>query len=239
MSSLIEIEGLRKTYGAFTLAIDRFRLDEGEVVCLLGRNGAGKSTLLDLVLGERDADAGSVLLFGMHARTHGVETKRRIGFVIDDAGFCSKLSVHEAARVCSLAYPTWNAALVDELLERFKIDAHATFEQLSRGMKVKADLALALGHQPDLLILDEITSGLDIVSRGEVLDTVRTYVEKAPQRGALASTHLANDVKRLGARVELLLNGSLAAHACDFDPDDPLFECEVERILAFPEGDRP
>ena len=209
LSRLIEIENLKKAYGSFVLSVEGFSLYAGEVVGVVGRNGAGKSTFLDLILGERSKDAGLVSLFNGEMEPCEIDAKRRIGFVVDNSGFDGRFSLREAGRVLSYIYDTWDENLFFDLLDRFSLDSDAQLNSLSRGMMIKGQLSLTLAHHPQLLILDEITSGLDPVSRLEILGILKAYILADSNRGAIYTTHITDDLKVFADRVMLLDAGEV------------------------------
>lgn len=206
---LIGIQNLKKAYGSFELSVESFSLYAGEVVGVVGRNGAGKSTFLDLILGERSGDAGSVSLFGGEYAPCEMGAKRRMGFVVDDSGFDERFTLREAGHVASCIYDNWDEGFFSELLEKFSLGQDAQLDSFSRGMAIKGQLSLALAHRPQLLILDEITSGLDPVSRLEILGILRAYILADSNRGAIYTTHITDDLKVFADRVMLLDAGEV------------------------------
>lgn len=192
-----------------TLHINSLTVHPGETVGIIGKNGAGKSTLLDLLLNERERDSGTVSLFGLDNKSHEIEVKQRIGFVIDEAGFNEKFSLKEAGRVLSHIYPSWDHWYYCRLLDGFGLDPCMSFSELSKGMSIKGRLALAMAHRPELLILDEVTSGLDPVSRIEILHILKAYVEEDARRGLVYSTHITDDLKQLSSKIVFIDKGSI------------------------------
>lgn len=232
MSILLSVEGLVKKYPDFTLSIDSLTVLEGEAFGIIGRNGSGKSTFLDLVLGERKRNAGKIDLFGLdNVRDEGY-IKSNIGFVVDDAGFFDKFSLKDAAAVLNLIYKSWDGLLFHDILAKFNLDSRMKFDDLSRGMLIKSNLALALAHRPRLLILDEITSGLDPVSRIEVLELLRDYLDEDTTRGVIFSTHITDDLKRLADRVGFLDAGQFVL----IERVDTFADCSIDDLMVEYEG---
>lgn len=205
--------GFAKSRGGFVLSIDALSLRSGERMGIVGRNGAGKSTLFDLILNECGRDAGSITLFGRDNRNDEVEIKQNLGFVIDKAGFDERFSLREAGRIFSCLYRDWDGEYYLGLLEQFELSERARFKELSRGMSVKAQLALALAHRPRLLVLDEVTSGIDPVSRARLVGTIKRYLDEDASRGLLFSTHITDDLRLLSSSVLILERGSVVSLA--------------------------
>lgn len=209
MAKLLDIQRLMKRYANFELYIESLTVNSGETLGIVGRNGAGKSTLLDLIMNERARDSGLVKIFGLDNVDREIEIKRRIGFVLDEAAFSDRFSLKQAGRVLSFIYPSWDSGYYQELLNSFGLDACMVFSELSKGMSTKSRLALAMAHRPDLLLLDEITSGLDPVSRMEILNILKSYVESDGKRGIVYTTHITDDLRQMSSRVAFIDDGSL------------------------------
>lgn len=207
MSALLDVRDLVKEYPNFRFNVSELTVYPGDTLGIVGKNGAGKSTLLDLILNERERDSGTVSIFGLDNKSHEINIKQRIGFVIDEAGFNEKFSLEEAGRVLSHIYSSWDRLYYCELLDKFDLDPNMSFAELSRGMLIKGKLALAMAHRPELLILDEITSGLDPVSRIEILRILRAYVERNTSRGLVYSTHVTDDLRQLSSKVLFIDKG--------------------------------
>ena len=162
----IEIKGLRKQYGGFTLGGLDFTLPEGCITGLVGENGAGKSTLLRLIVGMTRPDAGELRVLGAPVGGEAFRALREdIGYVPDETYFPEMLTPRDVGAVLSRAYSRWDAASYAALLERFALPVRKPVRELSRGMKMKLSLAAALAHRPRLLVLDE---ALDALSKGLV-----------------------------------------------------------------------
>ena len=168
--SLLEINGLCKRYPTFFLDGISLKIDGGCVTGLIGRNGAGKTTLIKSMLNLVHPTSGSVRIFGMELTKHETEIKQRIGYASGSVGYYRRKKLKDIAKVTRTFYRNWDDGLYRTYLSRFSLDENKTPDQLSEGMKVKFNLALALSHRAELLILDEPTSGLDPVSRDELLE---------------------------------------------------------------------
>jgi ABC-2 type transport system ATP-binding protein len=205
----IRTVNLTKRYGKET-AVDAFSLTVpyGSIYALLGRNGAGKTTTIQMLLGLVEPTSGEVAILGMNPFTRGVEVKQRVGYVGENQRMYEWMTVAEMLRFVAGFYAVWNGELERHLLTRFQLDPQKTLKQLSRGMKAKVALMLALCHDPDVLILDECTSGLDVVVRREFLETVIDLVQ-CEGKTTLFSTHLVDEVERIADWVGLMDEGRL------------------------------
>ena len=206
MNDLIKARGLTKSYGGTTVldSVD-ITVPAGSIVGFVGANGAGKTCTIRALLGLMPLDSGSVELFGEplgdSAHDEGiVRAKRRIGVVLDTYPFIGDLTVKAVGDVVKAAYPTWRACLFEDLLQRFELDPQRKVKDLSRGMGMKLTLAFALSHNPELLVLDEATAGLDPIARDEVLDLLRDFMAEG-ERGILMSTHITSDLEKIADEV--------------------------------------
>ena len=202
MNDLIKARGLTKSYGGTTVldSVD-ITVPAGTIVGFVGANGAGKTCTIRALLGLMPPDSGSVELFGEPLGASAgdeaaVRAKRRIGVVLDTCPFIGDLSVKTAGDVVKAAYPTWRAGLFEDLLRRFELDPKRKVKDLSRGMGMKLQLACALAHEPELLVLDEATAGLDPLARDEVLDILRGFVSDEAH-GVLLSSHITTDLEKI------------------------------------------
>ena len=201
----LQIEGLCKKYPAFRLEDVSFYVPRGKVMGLIGRNGAGKTTTLKALLHIVQPDAGKIKLLGMDMATQELDIRRRIGYVSGTAGYYPRKRLGQITAVTRAFYPDWDAAAYAQYLRRFALDETKRVCELSEGMKVKFQLALALSHKAEVLILDEPTSGLDPVSRDELLEI---FLQLAGQGVTiLFSTHITSDLEHCADAVTLLQNG--------------------------------
>lgn len=204
---VIEVTSLSHRYGR-TRAVDdlSFRVHAGEVVGLLGHNGSGKTTTVRCLLGLLSPTAGQARVFGLDARRHGVEIRRRAGYVPEDWHAHGWMTVREMLWFVSQFHPTWDAGLEAELAARLELPLQERLRELSRGTRAKATLAAAVAFRPEALILDDPTSGLDALVRREVLEHV---IELAADggRAVLFSSHVLDEVERLADRVIILVGG--------------------------------
>ena len=162
---ILKIEGLCKQYPAFSLKNVTFSMESGTVMGFIGRNGAGKTTTLKSMLRLVHPDAGHVEICGMDAAEQELAVKAQIGFVTGSAAYYPRKRLAQLTAATRRFYPNWDEARYQDCLRRFALDEGKRVSELSEGMKVKYQLALAMSHHAKLLILDEPTSGLDPAAR--------------------------------------------------------------------------
>lgn len=212
-ASMIDIRRLTRRFGA-TTALDEVTLTvpRGGVFGLIGENGAGKTTLIKHVLGMYRAEAGSVAVFGLDPVAHPVETLGRIGYLSEDRDLPDWMRVAELMRYTQAFFPRWDEKYAEELRQAFDLNPNAKIRTLSRGQRARAGLLAALAHRPDLLVLDEPSSGLDPVVRRDILSAIiRTIAEEG--RTVLFSSHLLDEVERVADRVAIMHRGRLVLSA--------------------------
>ena len=205
----LSVTGVTKRYDSgFTLDDVTFDLPSGYIMGLIGPNGAGKSTLIKLVLNMIRRDAGAIQVLGLDAITQEERVKAEVGVVFDGSYFMETWSVSQVERVMAPMYPAWNKTVFDGYLRRFDLDRGKKVKELSRGMRTKLMLAVALSHDAKLLILDEPTSGLDVLSRDELMDILHAYIEDG-RHAVLLSTHITADLERGADFITYITGGRL------------------------------
>lgn len=213
---VIDIRGLGRHFGRKeALAGVDFALKRGTVVGLIGVNGAGKTTLIKHALGLLRAERGSVRVFGLDPVADPVGVLSRVGYLSEEGDLPDWMRVWELMRYCRGMYADWDQVYADGLCESFGLGGGEKLKNLSKGQRARAGLAAALAHRPELLILDEPSSGLDPVVRRDILGAViRTVADEG--RSVLFSSHLLNEVERVADEVVLIDRGRvLAAGPCD------------------------
>ena len=208
----IDVAGLVKRFGTRAVldSID-LRVPRGQVIGLLGLNGSGKSTLIKCLLGLLKADEGSATVLGTDAWQLADREKARIGYVPQEATLYPWLTVRQTVAYVSSFYSRWDRAWGEELLRRWDLPLGHRVGPLSVGQKQKLALVLALGHRPELLILDEPVASLDPVARRWFLETVlETAADGAGT--VLFSTHITSDLERVASHVALLREGKVMFH---------------------------
>jgi ABC-2 type transport system ATP-binding protein len=209
----IEVRGLCKRFGK-RAAVDNlsFEVPTGSVCGFLGRNGAGKSTTLRMLMNLTDPSAGDALLLGLDSRAHHTELMSRVGYVAEAPILYNWMTVRELVRFTSRFYEKWNAPAVDELLRRFGVDERQKVRHLSRGTHAQLALALAMGNDPELLILDEPATGLDVLVRRDFLESIIQIVQQEG-RTVLLSSHLVHEVERVADQIVVIEEGRLLVSA--------------------------
>jgi ABC-2 type transport system ATP-binding protein len=204
-ADLVSVEDLIVRRGSFTLKIPGWRLAPGQVIGLVGPNGAGKTTLLETLAGLRQAHGGMVRVFDRTPWRDPVHVRSALGFMSDDLPVFD-MRIGPLLRLISGYYATWDGELVEDLLERFKIDPRQKARQLSKGQGTRLRLITAMAFRPRVLLLDEPASGLDLAGRRALLEMVLDVV-RDPARSVVISSHMLGDVERISDRLLVLENG--------------------------------
>jgi len=198
MNNILEVRELCKRYGSFALDNVSFEVPQGYIMGFVGPNGAGKTTTIKLILGMIRLDSGSV----------SVPSQEQIGVVMDAPFYVGDWTLNGVESAISPFYQNWNAGKFSEYLKKFGLGAKKKVKELSRGMKVKLQIAAALSHDAKLLILDEPTSGLDPVARDEICDLLREFVTD-DGRSVLFSTHITTDLEKTADYTTFILDGRI------------------------------
>lgn len=201
----IEIRNLNKSYPGFELRNLNLTLPSGCIMGLVGENGAGKSTTIKLILGMGKADSGEISVLG---RAMSVDVKQEIGVVLDEAGYPQGMNARQIGKVMKSAYRNWNPGTYERYLNKLAVPANKPFKDLSRGMKMKLSIAVALSHEAKLLVLDEATSGLDPVVRDELLDVFNEFARDSGN-SVLISSHIVSDLEKICDYIAFLHKGTL------------------------------
>ena len=195
--------GTRAALEDVSLAVCR-----GSVFGLVGENGAGKSTLLKHLLGLWRAETGEVRVFGKDPVTDPVSVLGRIGYLSEQPDLPGWMRVADLLRYTQAFYPRWDATYADELRQQFDLDPRARIKTLSKGQHARLGLIAAEAHRPDLLILDEPSSGLDPIVRRDILEAIiRTVTDEG--RTVIFSSHLLDEVERVSDHLAMLHQGTL------------------------------
>lgn len=205
---VIEVNNLRKRYGDFLLNNISFTADEGKIVGFIGVNGSGKTTTIRLLLHLIEDDGGEIKIFGLNIGKNEKEIKNKIGVVMDEGYFYSKITIEEMKKIISPAYSKWNDAVFYSYLNKFNLKKKQKIETLSKGMKMKLSLAFALSHDADLLIMDEPSSGLDPMIRSELNKILKDYV-RGKNKTVFMSTHIISDLDKIADDIIFINRGNL------------------------------
>jgi len=201
----LEIKNLSKTYPGFALENLHLTLPQGCILGLIGENGAGKSTTIKLILDLIRADSGSIIILGAE---HTKLNREDIGVVLDEVGIPECLTAAQVGKVMKNLYKNWDSLRFSQLLIQFSIPEYKSFKELSRGMKMKLGIAVAMSHGAKLLILDEATSGLDPVVRDEVVTMLYDFT-RDEGHSILISSHIVSDLEKLCDYIAFLHKGKL------------------------------
>ena len=226
---IVEIRRVTRQFGNKT-ALDDISLTvpRGGVFGLIGGNGAGKTTLIKHILGMLKVQSGSVRVFGLDPVQNPVGTLGRIGYLSEDRDLPNWMRVGELMRYTQAFFPNWDEKYAEELREAFDLDDNARVKNLSRGQRARAGLLVALAHRPELLVLDEPSSGLDPVVRRDILGAIiRTIADEG--RTVLFSSHLLDEVERVADRVAIIHQGRIMLTA----PMDEIKESHRRVTLRF------
>lgn len=208
MSKILEVNNLSKTYKDFTLTDVSFSLEKGYIMGFIGPNGAGKSTTIRLLMNLIKREKGWVKIFGLDYKNHEIEIKNRLGFVYDENIYYEELTIGEMKGLVAPFYSRWNEKLFWKLLKDFDLNPKKKIKDLSRGMKMKFSLAIALSHHADLIIMDEPTSGLDPIVRSELLDILTDYIQDE-NKAVFLSTHITTDLDRIADYITFINEGKI------------------------------
>ncbi len=204
----LEINGLTKSFPGFTLDNISLTLPSGCILGLVGENGAGKSTTIKLILDMLHKDSGSIKILGRDNTDNIRLIKEDVGVVMDEAGIPDCLNARQVGKIMNGTFRNWNNGLYGDTLRRLSIPDGKPFKDLSRGMKMKLGIAVAVSHGSKLLLLDEPTSGLDPVVRDEVVDMFSEFT-RDENRSILISSHIVSDLEKLCDYIAFLHKGKL------------------------------
>jgi ABC-2 type transport system ATP-binding protein len=209
----IAVSQLTRRFGAKT-ALDSVTLDvpRGGVHGLVGANGAGKTTLIKHILGLLRAQSGTVRVFGRDPVADPVGVLSRIGYLSEENDLPGWMRLDELIRYSRSFYPAWDDAYAEELRRTFALDRDAKIRNLSKGQKARAGLLVALAYRPELLVLDEPSSGLDPIVRRDIVGAViRTIADEG--RTVLFSSHLLDEVEQVADHVTMISQGKVVLSA--------------------------
>lgn len=207
MDAILQVENLTKQYAGFKLDHVSFSVPKGTIMGLIGENGAGKSTTINAILDLITKDDGTVTFWGQELSSTK-QFKEDIGIVFDEISFYETLTPTQVGKISSAAYKQWDEHLYQDHLKRFQLPADKEIKTLSKGMKMKLSIAVALSHKPKLLILDEATSGLDPVMRDDILDVFLEFVQDE-EHSILMSSHITTDLEKVADYITFIHEGKV------------------------------
>ncbi|MFU0825263.1 ABC transporter ATP-binding protein [Clostridium sp.] len=207
-NNILEVNNLRKKYKDFTLNNISFTLEKGYIMGFIGPNGAGKSTTIKLIMNLLRRDSGYIKIFGLDNLKHEKEVKNRIGFVYDENYYYEDLTMESMKKIIAPFYSKWDDSSFDRYMKDFNLDPKKKIKTLSKGMKMKFSLAIALSHNAELIIMDEPTSGLDPVFRREILDILYSIIQDE-NKSVFFSTHITTDLEKIADYITFINNGNI------------------------------
>lgn len=207
--SAVEVKELVKKYPAFTLDHVSFEVKSGRITGFIGRNGAGKTTTIKAMLNLIHTDAGEVDYFGMRLEGNETEIKKRIGYSTGTLSWYPRKKIRDIVLAVKSFYESWDEEAYQKYLKLFELDENKMPVELSEGMKVKANLLIALSHKAEVLILDEPTSGLDPFSRNELLEIFRPLKKEGV--AVFFSTHVISDIEKCADDIVYIAKGKIVA----------------------------
>lgn len=205
----IELSHINKSFGGFAIQDLSLTVPSGTICGLVGENGAGKSTTIRLLMNALRPDSGTAKVLGVDSSSPAFrEVKEDIGVVLSEAYYPETLTAAQVGKVMVDTYRRWDQRMYGDYLRRFDLPEKKQFKDFSRGMKMKLAIAVALCHQPKLLVLDEATSGLDPIVRDEVLELFNDFTREE-DHSILISSHILSDLEKLCDYIAFIHQGRL------------------------------
>lgn len=208
MDYILEVNKLKKNFKNFTLNDISFKLEYGYIMGFIGPNGAGKSTTIKLIMNLLKKDEGDIKIFGMDNIKDEKTVKNRIGFVYDENYYYETLTINQMKNIVSSFYKNWDENQFKHYLKEFDLNPKSKIKTLSKGMKMKFSLAIALSHNADLILMDEPTSGLDPVFRRDILDILYNIIQNE-KRSVFFSTHITTDLEKIADYITFINKGNI------------------------------
>lgn len=208
MDNILEVKNITKKYKDFTLDNVSFQLEKGYIMGFIGPNGAGKSTTIKLIMNLVKKNSGEIKIFGLDNIKNEKEVKQKIGFVYDENYFYEELNLQQMKNIIAPFYKNWNEKDFNKYIHEFDLPKNKKIKELSKGMKMKYSLAIALSHGADLIIMDEPTSGLDPIFRSEILDILYSIIQDE-NKGIFFSTHITTDLEKVADYITFLNKGKI------------------------------
>lgn len=210
MTYALNLNNVSKKYKNSNFYLDNisFSVPSGSIMGFVGENGAGKTTTISCILNTLSIDSGSIKILGKQMNNTNTKLKEEIGVVYDGDNFPSYLSAGQISNIMSCIYTKWDESLFQSFLNRFKLNEKQKIEKYSKGMTMKLAIAVALSHNPKLLILDEATSGLDPIMRDEILDIFLDFVS-SEEHSILLSSHITSDLEKIADYITFIHDGKI------------------------------
>ena len=218
MENILELNQVSKTFPKSGFRLDNvsFSLPYGAIMGFVGENGAGKTTTIGCVLNTVLKDGGTIKLFGKEMLDRDTDMREKIGVVYDGDNFPGYLTAEQLSQIMQGLYATWDTSLFQRYLDSFHLSKKQKIKSYSKGMTMKLAIATALSHHPQLLILDEATSGLDPVMRDEILDVFLDFIQEE-NHSILLSSHITSDLEKVADYITFIHKGKLILTASKND----------------------
>lgn len=204
---ILKLENICKEYPNFRLQNISFAVEKGTIMGFIGRNGAGKTTTIKSIVNMVHTTSGSISFFDADIKEHEKEIKQLIGYAGGTVDYYKNKKIRRILDITKSFFDNWDDDMCQKYINLFSIDENKTPAQLSEGMKVKLNLAIALSHNAQLLILDEPTSGLDPVSRAELLEIFKFLKQQGVS--VLFSTHITSDLENCADDITYIRDGRI------------------------------
>lgn len=240
MDHILELHQVCKTFPKTNFTLDHvsFSVPYGSIMGFVGENGAGKTTTIGCILNTVSKDSGTIKIFGKELVDTDTERKEKIGVVYDGDNFPAYWTAEQLSDVMQGLYKNWDNELFNKYLNDFRLLPNQKIKSYSRGMTMKLAVAAALSHHPQLLILDEATSGLDPVMRDDMLDVFLEFVQDE-NHAILLSSHITSDLEKIADYITFIHNGRLllAASKNDLVYNFAVMRCKESQFLELDPGD--
>ena len=240
MDNILELHQVCKTFPRTNFTLDHvsFSIPYGSIMGFVGENGAGKTTTIGCVLNTVSKDSGTIKIFGKELADTDTELKEKIGVVYDGDNFPAYWTAEQLSDVMQGLYANWDNDLFKKYLNDFRLLPNQKIKSYSRGMTMKLAVAAALSHYPQLLILDEATSGLDPIMRDDMLDVFLEFVQDE-NHSILLSSHITSDLEKIADYITFIHNGKLimAASKNDLVYNFAVMRCKESQFLELDPGD--
>jgi ABC-2 type transport system ATP-binding protein len=240
MDNILELHQVCKTFPRTNFTLDHvsFSIPYGSIMGFVGENGAGKTTTIGCVLNTVSKDSGTIKIFGKELADTDTELKEKIGVVYDGDNFPAYWTAEQLSDVMQGLYANWDNDLFKKYLNDFRLLPNQKIKSYSRGMTMKLAVAAALSHHPQLLILDEATSGLDPIMRDDMLDVFLEFVQDE-NHSILLSSHITSDLEKIADYITFIHNGKLimAASKNDLVYNFAIMRCKESQFLELDPGD--
>lgn len=211
MENVIEFHGVSKSFETFSIDNIDLQIKQGYTTGFIGPNGSGKSTMIKFMMNLLQPDKGKVSVFGLDYATHEKEIKNRIGFVYDSNIYYESLNLKDISKIVAPAYKQWDNKQFNKYINQFELPLNKSIKNFSKGMQMKASIAIALSHNAELIIMDEPTAGLDPTFRRELLDIFQEFMVNEG-KSIYFSTHTTSDLERFADYIVLVDKGEILFH---------------------------